>query len=314
VAVAAQVRPVRRRRNLLEERRFLAPVLIAPAVLFIAALVGGPLILAIYLSLTDATAGSLTGDFVGLRNFTTEWSDPNFQTALKNTIFFTLAANVVLVVGAAVLAHFLVREFRGRWFLRFLVLLPWAAPVALSTIGFLWIFDSLFSVVNWMIIHFGNLVHHQFVDPFNPPQWLGDRENAMAAIIAVHAWRLLPFATVIMIAGLASIPDEVDDAAKIDGARGLKKLWYVTLPLQLPIALIAVLFGIVFTATDMAVVYILTRGGPFNSTQMLPMWAFQTGINSGALGTGAAIALYLLPVLAIVSVLMLFFARRVEVS
>jgi len=308
VAVAAEVRPVRRRRNLLEQRRFLAPALIAPAVLFIAALVGGPLILAVYLSLTDATAGSLTGDFVGFRNFTSEWSDPNFQTALKNTIFFTLAANAIIVIGAAILSHFLVRDFRGKWILRFLILLPWAAPVALSTIGFLWIFDSLFSVVNWV------LIHAHLVDKFNPPQWLGDRENAMAAIITVHAWRLLPFATVIMIAGLASIPDEVEDAAKIDGARGLKKLWYVTLPLQLPIALIAVLFGIVFTATDMAVVYILTRGGPFNSTQMLPMWAFQTGINSGALGTGAAIALYLLPLLAVVSVLMLFFARRVEVS
>jgi len=308
VAVAAEVRPVRRRRNLLEQRRFLAPALIAPAVLFIGALVGGPLILAVYLSLTDATAGSLTGDFVGFRNFTSEWSDPNFQTALKNTIFFTLAANAIIVIGAAILSHFLVRDFRGKWILRFLILLPWAAPVALSTIGFLWIFDSLFSVVNWV------LIHAHLVDKFNPPQWLGDRENAMAAIITVHAWRLLPFATVIMIAGLASIPDEVEDAAKIDGARGLKKLWYVTLPLQLPIALIAVLFGIVFTATDMAVVYILTRGGPFNSTQMLPMWAFQTGINSGALGTGAAIALYLLPLLAVVSVLMLFFARRVEVS
>ncbi len=308
MAVAAEVRPVRRRRNLLEQRRFLAPALIAPAVLFIGALVGGPLILAVYLSLTDATAGSLTGDFVGFRNFTSEWSDPNFQTALKNTIFFTLAANAIIVIGAAILSHFLVRDFRGKWILRFLILLPWAAPVALSTIGFLWIFDSLFSVVNWV------LIHAHLVDKFNPPQWLGDRENAMAAIITVHAWRLLPFATVIMIAGLASIPDEVEDAAKIDGARGLKKLWYVTLPLQLPIALIAVLFGIVFTATDMAVVYILTRGGPFNSTQMLPMWAFQTGINSGALGTGAAIALYLLPLLAVVSVLMLFFARRVEVS
>ena len=87
----------------------------------------------------------------------------------------------------------------------------------------------------------------------------------------MHAWRPIPFATVIFIAGIASIPKEVDDAAKVDGATGLKKLWYVTLPLQLPIATIAVLFGIVFTATDMAVVYILTRGGPFNSTQMIPM-------------------------------------------
>jgi multiple sugar transport system permease protein len=309
MAVAAEAGPrIRRRRSLLEQRRVLAALLIAPAVLFIALLVFGPLVLSVYLSLTDATAGALSGEFVGLDNFTAQWDDPNFQTALKNTIFFTVAANVVIVVGAATLAHFLIRDFRGKWFLRFLILLPWAAPVALSTIGWLWIYDSLFSVINWVLIHLG------LVDEFNPPQWLGDRENAMAAIITVHAWRLLPFATVIMIAGLASIPTEVDDAARVDGATGLRKIWYVTLPLQLPIALIAVLFGIVFTATDMAVVYILTRGGPFNSTQMLPMWAFQTGITGGALGQGAAVALYLLPVLAVVTIGMLYFARRVEVS
>ena len=305
-AVAQPVR--RRRRDLLEERRFLAPALIAPAVIFVGLLVGAPLVLSVYLSLTDATAGSLTGDFVGFRNYTDLWGDPNFRTALRNTIVFTLLANAIVILGASILAHFLIREFRGKWFLRFLILLPWAAPVALSTIGFLWIFDSLFSVVNWTL----KWLH--LVDQFNPPQWLGEPNKALAAITTVHAWRLLPFATVIMIAGLASIPTEVDDAARIDGAVGLRKLWYVTLPLQLPIALIAVLFGIVFTATDMAVVYILTRGGPFNSTQTLPMWAFQTGIQAGSLGQGAAIALFLLPVLAVVTVLMLLFARRVEVT
>lgn len=308
MAVAAEARPLRRKRNLLEQRRFLAPALIAPAVIFVALLVGAPLILAVYLSLTDATAGSLTGAFVGFDNFTNEWDDPNFRRALRNTIVFTLLSNVIVVLGAAVLSHFIVREFRGKWIFRFLILLPWAAPVALSTIGFLWIFDSLFSVVNWV------LVHLHLVNEFNPPQWLGDPDLALAAITTVHAWRLLPFATVIMIAGIASIPSEVDDAAKVDGATGLRKLWYVTLPLQLPIAIIAVLFGIVFTATDMAVVYILTRGGPFNSTQMLPMWAFATGIQSGDLGAGAAIALYLLPILAAVTVLMLLAARRVQVS
>ena len=308
MAVAAEARPLRRRRNLLEQRRFLAPALIAPAVIFVALLVGAPLILAIYLSFTDATAGQLTAPWVGFDNFTNTWDDPNFQRALRNTIVFTVLSNVIVVIGAAVLSHFIVRDFRGKWIFRFMILLPWAAPVALSTIGFLWIFDSLFSVVNWV------LVHAHMVDKFNPPQWLGDPDLGLAAITTVHAWRLLPFATVIMIAGLASIPTEVDDAAKVDGATGLRKLWYVTLPLQLPIAIIAVLFGIVFTATDMAVVYILTRGGPFNSTQMLPMWAFATGIQSGDLGAGAAIALYLLPILAVVTVLMLFAARRVQVS
>jgi len=131
---------------------------------------------------------------------------------------------------------------------------------------------------------------------------------------AVHSWRILPFATVIFLAGIASIPTEVEDAAKVDGATGLKKFWYVSLPLQLPIATVALLFGIVFTATDMTVVYILTHGGPFNSTHMLTTWAFDTGINSAALGQGAAISLYLLPVLILVAVLMLRFARKVEVS
>jgi multiple sugar transport system permease protein len=309
VVEAVAQRPARRRRrSLLEQRRYLAPALIAPAVLFILLLVGAPLVLAGYLSLTDATAGALHGDFVGLDNFTREWHDENFRRALRNTIVFTLLSNVIVVVVASVIAHQLIKDFRGKWFLRFLILLPWAAPVALSTIGWLWIFDSLFSVINWVLIHL------HLVDAFNPPQWLGQPNLALAAITTVHAWRLIPFATVIMIAGLASIPREVDDAALVDGATGLRKLWYVTLPLQLPIAIIAVLFGIVFTATDMAVVYILTRGGPFNSTQMLPMWAFATGIQSGELGAGAAVALYLLPVLALVTVLMLLVARRVEVT
>src|SRR5207248_11296793 len=137
---------------------------------------------------------------------------------------------------------------------------------------------------------------------------------AMLAIIFVQAWRILPFATVIFIAGLSSIPTEVHDAAKVDGATGLRKFWHVTLPLQLPIATVALLFGIVFTATDMTVTYILTNGGPFNSTQVLTTWAFQTGVQSGSLGEGAAVSLFLLPVLAFVAIGMLVFARRFEVS
>jgi multiple sugar transport system permease protein len=136
----------------------------------------------------------------------------------------------------------------------------------------------------------------------------------MASIITVQAWRTIPFATVIFLAGISSIPQEVDDASAIDGATGLKKFWYVSLPLQLPIALVAVLFGIIFTATDMIVPYVLTQGGPFNSTQMITTWSYIQGINAGNLGEGAAIAMFLIPVLAFVSVAMLVFARRAEVT
>jgi len=334
----ARGEPQRRRwRDLLEERRFLAPALIAPAVIFIALLVGVPLGLAAYLSLTDAAAGSLTGNWVGFQNFVDAWHNPNFRTALKNTIIFTLGSQALVLLGAGLLAHLLIKPFRGRWLVRFLILLPWAAPVALSTIGFLWILDSQFSVVNWTLVHdimpgsghfylykpvnwlLGVIDHLPWVqigkiDPFNPPQWLGEPTLAKLSIVFIQAWRILPFATVIFIAGLASIPAEVEDAATMDGATGLRKFWHVTLPLQLPIALVALLFGIVFTATDMTVVYVLTNGGPFNSTQVLTTWAYQTGIVSSSLGEGAAVSLFLLPVLVIVVVLMLRFARKVEVT
>jgi multiple sugar transport system permease protein len=308
VAVAARGKARRRRRTLFEGRRFLATVLIAPAIVFILVLVGGPLLLAVYLSMTDAVGGTLSGRWVGLDNFRAAWEDPNFRRALRNTFLFTIVSQAIVLVCAGLIAHALTKPIRGRWILRFLIILPWAAPVPLSTIGWLWIYDSLFSVVNWV----AKQLH--LVDQFNPPQWLGDQTLALAAVISVHAWRIIPFAVVIFLAGLASIPSEVDDAAKVDGAVGLRKFWYVTLPLQLPIATVALLFGIVFTATDMTVVYILTQGGPFNSTQMLTSWAYFVGIRGGSLGEGAAVSLFLLPLLVLVAVLMLRFARRVEVA
>ena len=283
-------------------------LLISPAVLFIGVLVGIPLVLAVYLSLTDATAGSLTGKWVGLSNFTQQIHDPIFRGALWHTFLFTVISQAVVIVVAGLLAHALVRSFRGRWLLRFFILLPWAAPVALTAIGFLWFYDPQASIFTWF------LVHLHLVSKLNPPNWLGTPNAAMSSIITVQAWRTIPFATVIFLAGISSIPQEVDDAAAIDGATGLRKFWYVSLPLQLPIAIVAVLFGIVFTATDMVVPYILTNGGPFNSTQVLTTWAFQTGINAGNVGQGAAIALFMLPVLAVVVVGMLFFARRAEVT
>ena len=312
----------RRWRRALEERRVLAVLLIAPAVIFIALVVGVPFGWAIYLSLTNAIGGSLSGDWVGFDNFTNVWHDENFRRALRNTLIFTIASQALVVIGAAVLSAFLVRDFRGRWLVRFLVVLPWAAPVVLSTIAWLWLFDSLYSVINWTLgaLHLDNAIIwsldflHIEENAQAPLQWLGRPNLALLAITVVHAWRILPFAVVIFIAGRASIPNEVEDASKIDGATGLKKLWYVDVPLQLPIALVAVLFGIVFTAGDFAVVYILTQGGPFNSTQVLPTWAFQVGINSGSLGEGAAISLYLFPLLIVVTVAMLYFARRVQVT
>lgn len=308
-ALAAARPRGRRLSNVLERPGVLASVLISPAVIFVTALVGGPLALAIWLSFTNATTG-LHGKWVGLENFRHEWGNPAFQHAVWHTFLFTVISQAIVLVGAGLIAHAMMKNFRGKWILRFLILLPWAAPIALSLMAWKWMFDTSYSIFNW------TLVHAHIYKPLEVPQYLAQPKLAMGSVIAVHAWRILPFAVVIFIAGLASIPKEVDDAAAIDGATGFRKFWSVTLPLQLPIATVALLFGIVFTATDMAVVYILTQGGPppSFSTEMVTTWAYKTGIESGSIGPGAAISLFLLPVLAVVSIAMLLFARRTEVS
>ena len=290
--------------------------------IFIAALVGGPLALAVYLSFTSSIGGQLSGKWVGLHNFRTEWTNPRFENAVWHTFLFTVISQAIVLVVAGLLAHFLMKPFRGKWILRFLILLPWAAPLPLTLMGWKWMFDTSYSIFNWTLEHlshahlFWGIRLPHLVSAISPPQYLAEPTKAMGAVIAVHAWRIIPFAVVIFIAGLASIPKEVDDAAAIDGATGFRKFVSVTLPLQLPIATVALLFGIVFTATDMAVVYILTGGGPAPSfsTEMVTTWSYTTGVQSGLLGAGAAISLALLPVLAIVSIGMLWFARRTEVT
>jgi multiple sugar transport system permease protein len=306
VADTAGRAPALRRR--LERGSLLGALMIAPAIAFILVLVGGPLILAIYVSFTDATAGSLSGEFVGLDNFARALRSTIFRRAMWNTFLFTFASQVLVLLLGQLVANFLVKDFRGKWLLRMLILLPWAAPIALGAIGWKWIFDSLYSVLNW------SLQAVQILSPAQFPQWLGEPNLALISIIGVHTWRILPFSTVIILAGLASIPRDIEEAALVDGASSWQKRIYVTLPMLLPIMTIALLFGIVFTATDMAVVYILTRGGPFNTTHVVSSWAFQVGILSGSTSSGAAISLFLVPILVVVSVVMLRFARRIDVG
>jgi len=143
-------------------------------VLVIGVLVGVPFVLAIYLSFTDATAGSLTGKWVGLANFRNQLHDQIFRDALWHTFLFTIISQAVVIVVAGLLAHALVRSFRGRWLMRFFILLPWAAPVALTAIGFLWFYDPQASIFNWFLIHL------HIVSKNNVPNWLGTPHAAMS--------------------------------------------------------------------------------------------------------------------------------------
>ncbi len=307
VAMAQDAR-VSRLGHFLDSEKWLGRLMIGPAILFIVAVVGFPLFLALFYSVSDITVGSESMAFVGLENFKNVIQDPTFRQALWNTFVFAIVSNVVVLVLAKVLALALLKDFRGKWFVRLLILLPWVAPISLGSIGWLWILDSIYSIINWTLRAVGIFGPHTW------PIWLGQPNLAMASIITVHAWRLLPLATIILLAGLTSIPQDIHDAAAVDGAGFWRHLFEITIPLVMPIMLVAVLFGIVFTFTDMIVIYVLTRGGPYDMTQVLASLAFFTGIDGGDLAQGAAIALFLLPVLAASAILLLRVARRAEVT
>jgi len=294
--------------RLADNERWLWRVMLAPAILYIILLVGFPFVLSLYYSLSDATVASRELHFIGLANFRRVMGDATFWLSLRNTLVITIISQFFVIVFANILAAALMGGFRGKWFVRLLILLPWVAPISLGAIGWLWIYDSIYSVINWTGQALGIL------GPNTWPIWLGDPTLARASIIILNVWRLVPLATVIILAGLSSISQDIHDAAAVDGAGFWRHHFQITAPLILPITLVAVLFGIIFTFTDMIVVFVLTRGGPYDSTQVLASWAYFTGIQGGDLAGGAAISLFLFPVLVAVAVLFLVIARRTEVT
>src|SRR6266403_509689 len=267
----------------------LGAAMLAPAVLYILLLVAGPFLLAIFYAFSDARIGNTQLHFVGLENFRTILQSPSFRIAVRNSFIFTIGSQIVGII-------------------RFLMLLPWVAPIALGAIGWKWILDSIYSVISWV------LVALHLYKPFSAPMWLGEPTLAIASVLLVHSWRLIPFSTVILLAGRTAIPKDIPEAAAVDGAGFWRTEFLILLPMMMPIISVAVLFGIIFTFTDMTVVYTLTAGGPFDSTQVLPSLAFTLGIQGSDLAAGAAISLSLVPLLVIIAYLMLRVAHRAEVT
>ena len=297
----------RRVRWSLDHADFLGALLVAPAILFILTLIAVPFALALYYSVSSYNVGTLDFSFVGLENFIEVSKSSIFRQALINTFIFTFASNLIALVLGKITALVLLREFPGRALVRCLVILPWAVPVALAAITWRWILDSQYSVINWV------LVHLHLVDPSVWPNWLGEETLAMLSIIGIQAWRLFPFSAIIFLAGLTSVPKAIIDASYVDGAGYWRRTFQIVLPVILPIMMVAMLFGLVSTFTDMSVVYLVTKGGPTNSTQVLGSLAFQIGILSGDVGRGAAISLYFFPFLLVATFFLLRYLRRREI-
>src|SRR5216110_825031 len=239
-------------REWLDQESILGPVFVAPALLLLVLLVAYPFVMALYFSLSNAFIGR-PSHLVGLRNFINLWDSDAFRQTFQNAFVFmgaAVAAKVVLGISLALLLN------QQLWFKRLIrgaVLLPWVIPTALSTLGWWWMFNSLYSVVNWTGIALG------IMDPPGP-NWLGQRYYAMSAVIAVNVWRGLPFFAITILAGLVAIPKELYEAAEADGAGANARFWHVTLPLLRPVLAVVVLFSTIFTFGDFNIVYILTHG------------------------------------------------------
>ena len=290
--------------RLLENEKLLATALLAPGVVILVLFIAYPFVMALWFSMTSIAVGE-PGQFVGVENFQRAIEDTIFQTAFKNTVFYTFWATVFKLALGMWLALLLNRHFRFKRIVRASMLLPFIVPTVLSAWAWRWMFDPTFSVMNWSLFHLGLITDRL---PF-----LSSGDWAMWCAVVVNTWRGMPFFAITLLAGLQTISTELQEAAALDGANAWNRFWHVTWPLLLPVTLVVVVFSVIQTFSDFQLIYVLTGGGPANSTHLIATYAYQVGVNSGLLGEGAAISLFMFPVLFAVVWVQLRYLKRMEV-
>jgi multiple sugar transport system permease protein len=277
-------------------------VWVAPVFLYLAFFIAYPFVMSIYLSLSSARVGSPEWHYVGLTNFRRLFEDPTFWQTVRNSFVFTFGSEIIRLLIGLPLAFAMNRSFKGKRLVQGIILIPFVIPIALSSLAWKWMFDSLYSVINW------SLMTLHIID--YPWQWLGEPGLAMWSVIILNVWRGFPFSAVILLAGLTAVPVEVIEAAKIDGAGPLRRFFYVVAPIVRPILFVGLLYSVVFSFTDFSAVWLLTQGGPYNTTHVFGTYAYNVGINAGDIGQGAAITLFMFPLLAVFVIVMLRGLRR----
>ena len=276
-------------------------VLILPALLLIVSLIVYPFFYALWLSVSNAWVGS-PGEFVGLSNYVKLLGNNIFRQTLKNSLIFAGASVVLKTVFGLGLALLLNEASVFKRFIRGSILLPFVAPTALTTLGWWWMYEPMYSVFNWTLVHLG------IIDRGLP--WLSDPTLAMLAVISVNFWRGLPFFAITILAGLMAIPKELYEAAEVDGANAIGRFYHITLPLLKPVLAVVILFSTIFTLADFNIVYILPRGGPMNMTHLFTTLSFEVGLQGGIISEGAAVSLFLFPILVAVVYFQLRLVRR----
>jgi multiple sugar transport system permease protein len=264
--------------------------LLVPTMLMLVVFLAFPFLWGIWLSLSNAEIGNNNSHFIGLGNFIYNLSDTIFVQTFWNTVAYTAVTTVFKFALGMAMALLLNQVFPLQRFARAALLLPWIIPSVLSTLAWRWMFDPTFSILNWVLVH----AFHA-----NGVNWLGTTNTALGAIFIVNIWRGAPFFGISLLAGLQTIPTDLYEAARVDGASRWQQFREITLPLLRPVLLVVLMLSTILTFSDFQLPWVLTRGAPYNSTNMLSNWAFIQGVQGGSIAIGAAIALVLFPFLAV---------------
>ncbi|MDP1581879.1 MAG: sugar ABC transporter permease [Bradyrhizobium sp.] len=292
---AASAPRVRKRaglRTALKRKSTAAFLMTLPLILLILLLVIYPAFYSLHL----ATLNKSMQRFVGLGNFQFLFTRETFWLVVQQSCIFAITAVIFKALIGFVVAHFvhnIPAKGQRKW--RGMLLVPWVIPPAMSTLAWLWLFDPSYSAFNYLLAGIG-------VDRI---PWTGETGWARFSVILVNIWVGAPFFMIMYLASLKSVPDQLYEAAAIDGANWWQRIWYVTLPMMRNIIAITTLFSLIVTFANFDIVRILTAGGPLDRTHIFATWAFRIGIEGGDIPLGASVSLFMIPILAIAAVFIL---------
>lgn len=275
--------------------------LISPSLLFLLFMLAYPFVIAIILSMTDKRLGGPM-NFVGFENYTKLFATARFWTTVQNSLVYTAGALLLKFAGGLALAQLLNRDFIGKRITTALVLLPWIIPTVFSTLAWWWMLDPANSIINIMLKRWGLITNNL---PF-----LVDETWAMVSLIVLNVWRGVPFFSITFLAALQTVPEELHEAAKIDGANAWQRFWRISFPLIIPVVIIVVLISTISTIADFEVPFLLTKGGPRDATMLFGLLSYDYALGIGQLGIGSAVSLTMLPFLAVLVILSLLQVRR----
>lgn len=261
-------------------------LLLTPALVLGLILIAYPLYLVVSVSLRDVglvTIGTLNKAPLTWANFQELWLDPSIRDSLWLSLVYTVGATVPAFLLGLSTAVLLNKQFPGRRLMRTLILLPWAVPTVLAAIAFLWILDSSYGVLNYILVSLG-IVQENVA-------WLASTNTAMVAVILPTVWKTYPFFTLILLAALQAVPEELYEAASVDGAGAVRKFRSVTWPVIRPAAYLAIILQGLWTFREFDVIYPMTKGGPASSTETLAIRVYNEAFNLFHMGFGSAIGI-----------------------